>query len=120
MALSLGGGNLLRGATLAGDEIDRVTADTMGMLATVMNALALRAGLRRIGIPATVMSALPAPEGAEPFSSTVCIEHLRRGQVTILAGGTGNPYFTTDTTASLRALQIGAQVVLKGTKVKGI
>ena len=111
LSIILGGGNVLRGAQLAGDEIDRVTADHMGMLATVMNGLALEAVLNSIGVEARTLSAIPMAGVAETFSRRLAVEHLTAGRVVLLAGGTGNPYFSTDTTASLRALQLGVDVV---------
>ena len=120
LALILGGGNLLRGAQVADDHIDRVTADNMGMLATIMNALALRAVLESIGLEARVLSAIPVGGVAEPFVLGRAVRHLENGRVVLLAGGTGSPYFSTDTTASLRALEIGADVVYKATKVLGV
>ncbi len=121
LAIIVGGGNLLRGAQLSkGGGVDRLSADTMGMLATVMNSLALASALRRSGVPTRIFSALPPCEGTEAYSSVNAIRCLSAGEVIILAGGTGNPYFTTDTTAALRAIQIGASVVLKGTKVAGV
>ncbi|HLU48133.1 MAG TPA: UMP kinase [Planctomycetota bacterium] len=127
VALVIGGGNFLRGAKLSkassadGERvIDRVTGDHMGMLATIMNALGLRAALEKAGVEARVLSALAVPEVVEPFERRRALEHLARGRLLIFAGGTGHPYFTTDTTASLRALQIGATQLAKGTKVRGI
>lgn len=120
LALIVGGGNLLRGAQISGTGIDRVTGDTMGMLATVINALALKAVLESAGVPTRVLSPVATGEGVDPFSCQLCDVHLEAGRTVILAGGTGNPYFTTDTTAVLRSLQIGADVVCKGTKVRGI
>ncbi len=120
LALVCGGGNFLRGAAIAGDEIGRVTGDNMGMLATIMNALALQSALERAGVDSRVLSAIPVNDLAEPFIRRRALRHLDKGRVVILAGGTGNPYFTTDTTAALRALQIRADVLAKGTKVDGI
>ena len=120
LAVILGGGNVLRGAQLAGDEIDRVTADHMGMLATVMNGLALEAVLNSIGVEARTLSAIPMEGVAETFSRRLAVEHLKQGRVVLLAGGTGSPYFSTDTAASLRALQLGVDVVYKATKVDGV
>lgn len=116
----IGGGNLFRGAGLAQHGMDRVTADHMGMLATVMNALALQAELERTGIEVRVMSAIRINEVCEDFIRRRAIRHLEKGRVTIFAAGTGNPYFTTDTAASLRAIEIGADLLLKGTKVDGV
>ena len=120
LALILGGGNILRGARISGDVIDRITADQMGMLATVMNAMALRAALDSAGVPAEVLSAVPVGEIAETFTPRRAASLLGGGRIVILAGGTGHPYFTTDTTASLRALEIGADVLYKATKVDGV
>ncbi len=120
LALILGGGNLLRGAQLAGAEIDRVAADQMGMIATVMNALALEAVLSSIGVESRVLSAIPMEGVVETFSRRLAVAHLTRGRVVLLAGGTGNPFFSTDTTASLRALQLGVDMVYKATKVDGV
>lgn len=120
VGIVIGGGNLFRGAGLAQHGMDRVTADHMGMLATVMNALALQAELERSGIEVRVMSAIRINEVCEDFIRRRAIRHLEKGRVTIFAAGTGNPYFTTDTAASLRAIEIGADLLLKGTKVDGV
>lgn len=120
LALVLGGGNFLRGEQIAGNGIDRVTGDNMGMLATIMNALALQSALEGLGVVTRVQSAIHINDVAEPFIRRRCVRHLEKGRVVILAGGTGNQYFTTDTTAALRALQIGATELLKATKVKGV
>ena len=120
LALVVGGGNFLRGGQLEGPGIDRITADQMGMLATVLNALALRAALESLGVEARVLSAVAVEGIAEPYVVRRARRHLERGRVVLLAGGTGNAYFTTDTTAALRALQIGASRVSKGTKVRGV
>jgi uridylate kinase len=120
LALVCGGGNFLRGASIAGDEIGRVSGDNMGMLATIMNALALQSALERIGVDTRVLSAIPVNDLAEPFIRRRALRHLEKGRVVILAGGTGNPYFTTDTTAALRALQVRADLLAKGTKVDGV
>jgi uridylate kinase len=117
----VGAGNLIRGRDLQGiPNVHRTTADTMGMLATVINALALRDELLSRGLPAHVMSARELPNVCEPFLRSRAIEWLDAGHVVIFAGGTGNPFFTTDSCASLRALEIGAEVLLKATKVDGI
>jgi uridylate kinase len=100
--------------------MDRATADYMGMLATIMNALALQSALEGLGVETRVQSAIQVNDVAEPFIRRRCLRHLEKGRVVILAGGTGHPYFTTDTTAALRALQIGATQLFKGTKVRGI
>lgn len=116
----VGGGNFVRGAQISATGIDRVSADHMGMLATVMNALALNAALSARGIPARVMSALPVPTVCETFTQRVALAHFQAGRVVLFAGGTGNPFFTTDTGAVLRATEMGCDVVLKGTQVDGV
>lgn len=120
VGIVVGGGNIFRGLSPAAEGMDRATADYMGMLATVMNALALHDALEKRGIPARVMSALHVDGIAEPFVRPRALSHLRKGRVVIFAGGTGNPYFTTDTAACVRAIDIGAQLVLKSTKVDGV
>ena len=120
LAMVCGGGNFLRGAQIAGDEIGRITGDNMGMLATIMNALALQSALERAGVETRVLSAIPVHDLAEPFIRRRALRHLEKKRVVVLAGGTGNPYFTTDPTAALRALQIRADVLAKGTKVDGV
>ena len=120
VGLVIGGGNLFRGKALSAVGLGRVTGDQMGMLATVMNALALRDALERINLPARIMSALPMMGMVDPFHRRKAITHLQNGQVVIFAAGIGNPFFTTDTAACLRAIEIGADVVLKATKVDGI
>ena len=119
-AIVIGGGNLFRGAGLARAGMDRVTADQMGMLATVMNALALQDALEQQGVPARVMSAIRINEVCEDFIRRRAVRHLEKGRAVIFAAGTGNPFFTTDTAASLRAIEIEAQLLLKATKVSGI
>ncbi len=116
----IGGGNIFRGISVAADGMDRATADYMGMLATVMNALALHDMLERSGVSARVMSALGIDGIAEPFVRKRALRHLQKGRVVIFAGGTGNPYFTTDTAACVRAIDIDAELLLKATKVDGI
>jgi uridylate kinase len=116
----LGGGNLFRGAGLARAGMDRVTADQMGMLATVMNSLALQDALESRGVQARVMSAIRINEVCEDFIRRRAVRHLEKGRIAIFAAGTGNPFFTTDTAASLRAIEIEAQLLLKATKVNGI
>ena len=116
----LGGGNLFRGAGLAKAGLDRVTGDHMGMLATVMNALALQAALVRLDLDARVMSALRMDQVCEDFSRRRAVRHLEKGRIVIFAAGTGNPFFTTDSAASLRAIEVGAQLMLKATKVDGV
>jgi len=120
VAIVIGGGNIFRGVAGAKTGIDRATADYMGMLATVMNALALQDFLEREGIVTRVQSALEIKQIAEPYIRRRCIRHLEKGRVVILASGTGNPFFTTDTAATLRALEISADVILKATKVDGV
>ena len=120
VAIVIGGGNLFRGAGLARAGMDRVTADQMGMLATVMNALALQDALEQQGMQARVMSAIRINEVCEDFIRRRAIRHLEKGRAVIFAAGTGNPFFTTDTAASLRAIEIEAQLLLKATKVNGI
>lgn len=120
VGLVIGGGNLFRGKALSEAGLGRVTGDQMGMLATIMNALALRDALERIDLPARVMSAIPMLGVVDPFHRRKAITHLRNGHVIIFAAGTGNPFFTTDSAACLRAIEVGADVVLKATKVDGI
>jgi uridylate kinase len=120
MAIVIGGGNIFRGATASGLGMERVTADYMGMLATVINSLALQHALESQGIPTRVQTAIEIHQLAEPYVRRRAIRHLEKGRVIIFAGGTGNPYFTTDTAASLRAMEIGAEVIFKGTKVDGV
>jgi len=120
VALVVGGGNLFRGAGLARAGMDRVTADQMGMLATVMNSLALQDALESIGLYVRVMSAIRINEVCEDYIRRRAVRHLEKGRCVIFAAGTGNPFFTTDTAASLRAIEIGADLLLKGTKVNGI
>jgi uridylate kinase len=120
LALVIGGGNFLRGEQVAKQGIPRVTGDNLGMLATIMNALALQSAMEELGVETRVQSAIEVNDLAEPFIWRRCLRHLERGRVVVLAGGIGHPYFSTDTTASLRALQISAQLLAKGTKVRGI
>ena len=120
IAIVIGGGNIFRGAGLARSGMDRVTGDYMGMLATVMNALAIQDALESHGVFARVMSALQVHEVCEDYIRRRAVRHLEKGRVVILAAGTGNPFFTTDTAASLRAIEIGADVLLKATKVDGV
>jgi uridylate kinase len=120
LAIVVGGGNIFRGMKASAKGMDRATADYMGMLATVMNALALQDGLEKAGVVTRVLSAMEISEVAEPFIRRRALRHLEKGRVVIFAAGTGNPYFTTDTAASLRAAEIGAEVLLKATKVDGI
>jgi uridylate kinase len=120
IAVVVGGGNIVRGMEASSQGLDRVAGDYMGMLATVINALALRDALERLDIQTRVQSAIAMQQVAEPFIPRRAIRHLEKGRVVILAAGTGNPFFTTDTTAALRAAEIGAEVLLKATKVDGI
>jgi uridylate kinase len=120
IAVVVGGGNIFRGLSSAAKGMDRANADYMGMLATVINALALRDSLERAGAPTRVQTAINIQEVAEPYIRLRAIRHLEKGRVVIFAGGTGNPFFTTDTTAALRAAEVGAEAVLKATKVDGV
>ena len=120
IAIVIGGGNIFRGSSLSSIGIERATGDYMGMLATVINALALQAALEQAGIPTRVQTAIEIQAVAEPYVRRRAVRHLEKGRVVIFAGGTGNPYFTTDTAASLRAMEIGADVIFKATKVDGI
>ncbi|MBI2447856.1 MAG: UMP kinase [Candidatus Omnitrophica bacterium] len=120
ISIVIGGGNIFRGSPAHGDGMDRTTADYMGMLATVINALALQDALEKIGVFTRVQTAIEMQELAEPYIRRRAIRHLEKGRVVIFAGGTGNPYFTTDTTAALRAMEINAEVILKATKVDGV
>ena len=120
IAIVIGGGNIFRGAGLAESGIDRVTGDHMGMLATLMNSLALQDSLEKTGVDARVMSAISVHAVSEDYIRRRATRHLEKGRVVIIAGGTGNPFFTTDTAASLRAIEIGADVLLKATKVDGV
>ena len=120
VAVTVGGGNIFRGMAGSAEGMDRSQADYIGMLATCMNALALQDGFERAGIPTRVMSAIEMRQVAETYIRRRAIRHLEKGRVVIFAAGTGNPYFTTDTTAALRALEIGAECLMKATKVDGI
>lgn len=120
MALVIGGGNIFRGVSAASQGMDRATADYVGMLATVMNALALQQALEKRGVATRVQSAIDMKEVAEPFIRRRAIRHLEKGRIVIFAAGTGLPFFTTDTAAALRAVEIGAAVLLKATKVDGV
>jgi uridylate kinase len=120
VAIVIGGGNIFRGMAASAKGMDRASADYMGMLATVLNGLALQDALEKINIDTRVQTAIEMREIAEPYIRRRAMRHLEKGRVVIFAGGTGNPYFTTDTTASLRAMEIGAEVILKGTKVDGV
>ena len=120
VAVVIGGGNIFRGVAAASRGMDRASADYMGMLATVMNSLALQDALEKIGVATRVQSAIEMQEIAEPYIRRRAVRHLEKGRVVIFGAGTGNPYFTTDTAASLRAMEINADVILKATKVDGI
>lgn len=120
VAATVGGGNIVRGISVSAAGMDRVSGDYMGMLATVINALALQNALERLGVFTRVQSAIEMKEVAEPFIRRRAIRHLEKGRVVIFAAGTGNPYFSTDTAAALRAMEIGAEAILKATKVDGI
>ena len=120
MAIVIGGGNIFRGATASKLGMERVTGDYMGMLATIINALALQHALEDVGIQTRVQTAIEIPQVAETYIRRRAIRHLEKGRVVIFAAGTGNPYFTTDTAASLRAVEIGADVIFKATKVDGV
>jgi len=120
LAVVIGGGNIFRGMSGTASGMDRTSADYMGMLATVMNAIALQDAIERQGATVRVISALAIKEVAEPYIRRRAVRHLEKGRILIFAAGTGNPYFTTDTAASLRAMEIQADIVLKGTKVDGV
>lgn len=120
IGLVIGGGNIFRGLQASKSGMDRVTADNMGMLATVINSLALQDQLEKIGIPTRVMSAVRMDTFVERYIRRRAVRHLEKGRIIILAAGTGNPFFTTDTAASLRAVEIGAEIILKGTRVDGV
>ncbi|HEY3333793.1 MAG TPA: UMP kinase [Candidatus Limnocylindrales bacterium] len=120
VGIVVGGGNIFRGMAAAARGMDRATGDYIGMLATVMNGLALQDAIERAGMPVRVMSAIAMNEIAEPYIRRRAVRHLEKGRVTIFVAGTGNPYFTTDTAAALRAVEIGAEVLLKATKVDGV
>ena len=120
VGLVIGGGNILRGAQKASEGLDRVTGDQMGMLATVINALALQDALEYLGQPVRVMSALKINQVCEDYIRRRAVRHLEKGRVVVFAAGTGNPFFTTDSAASLRAIEINADLMIKATKVKGV
>lgn len=120
LCLVVGGGNIYRGVAAAAEGMDRVTADYMGMLATVMNALALANALDRQGLSVRVLSAIPMTTVCEPFATARALHHLRKGRIVIFAGGTGNPFFTTDTTAALRAAETRCEAIAKATQVDGV
>ena len=120
LAIVIGGGNIFRGLSGSDQGVDRVTGDHMGMLATVINSLALQNAIEKLGVPTRVQTAIDMPKIAEPFIKRRAIRHLEKGRVVIFGAGTGNPYFTTDTAVALRAIEIDADVVVKATKVDGI
>ena len=120
VGLVVGGGNIFRGVAAAAQKMDRVTADHMGMLATVINSLSLQDALEQIGVHTRVMSAIEMHEVAEPYIRRRALRHLEKGRVCVFAGGTSNPYFSTDTAATLRALEIRAEVIAKATRVDGV
>ena len=120
VAIVIGGGNIFRGIAASSKGMDRASADYMGMLATVMNGISLQDALEKMDVQTRVQTAIEMREIAEPYIRRKAIRHLEKGRVVVFAGGTGNPYFTTDTTASLRAMEIGAEVILKATKVDGV
>nr|MDQ2733625.1 UMP kinase [Pseudomonadota bacterium] len=120
VCLVIGGGNIFRGISAAARGMDRAQADYMGMLATVMNALAMQSALEKWGVPTRVQSAIPMASVCEPYIRRRAERHMEKGRVVIFAAGTGNPFFTTDTAAALRGAEIGAQIVLKATKVDGV
>lgn len=120
LAVVIGGGNIFRGISAAAREMDRVSADYMGMLATVINSMAMQNALENVGVDTRVLTAIPMDQIAEPFIRRRAVRHLEKKRVVIFAAGTGNPYFTTDTAAVLRAVEIEAEVILKGTRVDGV
>lgn len=120
ICLVIGGGNIFRGVSDAAAGIDRTSADHMGMLATVMNALAMQSALERQGVPTRVQSAIPMQSVCEPYIRRRAIRHMEKGRIVIFAAGTGNPFFTTDTAAALRAVEMGCDALLKGTQVDGV
>lgn len=120
IAIVIGGGNIFRGVAASSKGMDRVSADHMGMLATIINGIALQDALEKMSVQTRLQTAIEMRELAEPFIRRRAMRHLEKGRVVIFAGGTGNPYFTTDTTASLRAVEIGADAILKATKVDGV
>ena len=119
-AIVIGGGNIFRGAMDSGTTIERATGDYMGMVATIINALALQSALEKEGVPTRVQSAISISQVAEPYIRRKAIRHLEKGRIVIFAAGTGNPFFTTDTAAALRAMEIGAGILMKATKVDGV
>jgi uridylate kinase len=120
VAIVVGGGNIFRGLAASASGMDRATGDYMGMLATVMNGLAIQDALEQAGCPTRVLSAIAMPEICEPYIRRRAVRHLEKGRVVVMVAGTGNPYFTTDTAATLRAVEVGAQVILKASRVDGV
>ena len=120
MGIVIGGGNIFRGISAQSQEIDRVSADYLGMLATIINSIALQNAIERQGVPSRVLTAISMPQVAEPYIRRRATRHLEKKRVVIFAAGTGNPYFSTDTAAALRAIEINAEIILKATKVDGI
>ena len=120
VCMVIGGGNIFRGLSGAADGMDRASADYMGMLATIMNALAMQNGLERLGVPTRVLSAIPMTSVCEPYIRRRAIRHMEKARVVIFAAGTGNPFFTTDTAAALRAAEMGCDALMKGTNVDGV
>jgi uridylate kinase len=120
VAIVIGGGNIFRGVQVEGEGLDRVQGDHMGMLATIINGMALQSSLEKISVKTRLMTAIKMEQVAEPYIRRRAVRHLEKGRVVIFGGGTGNPYFTTDTAATLRAIEIEADVILKGTRVDGI
>ena len=120
LAVVIGGGNIFRGVQVEGQGLDRVQGDYMGMLATIINGMALQSALEKVNVETRLLTAIKMEQVAEPFIRRRAMRHLQKGRVVIFGGGTGNPYFTTDTAATLRAIEIEADVILKGTKVDGI
>jgi len=120
VCLVIGGGNIFRGMSVAAKGMERTTADYMGMLATVMNALAMQSALEKLGVPTRVLSAIPMQSVCEPYIRRRAVRHMEKGRVVIFAAGTGNPFFTTDTAAALRASEMNCDALLKGTKVDGV
>ncbi len=120
LCIVIGGGNIFRGVSDAAGDIERASADYMGMLATVINAIAMQGALERLDVPTRVLSAIPMASVCEPYIRRRAVRHLEKGRVVIFAGGTGNPFFTTDTAAALRAAEMGCDTLLKGTQVDGV
>ena len=120
IAIVVGGGNIFRGLAAAARGMDRATGDYMGMLATVMNGLAIQDALEQSGVPTRVLSAIAMPEICEPYIRRRAVRHLEKGRIVVMVAGTGNPYFTTDTAATLRAVEVAAEVILKATRVDGV